>query len=89
MQPINKLLSRIRWDAEFGCADFEVGYLDRLAGGIVRVSLADLVIETGNKDNFMLMDSEGVWQRIPFHRVREVYRNNRLIWQRDGATEES
>jgi uncharacterized protein (UPF0248 family) len=31
------------------------------------------------------MDEEGVYQRIPLHRVREVYRNGALIWQRPGS----
>ena len=84
MQPIDKLLARIRWDKEFGDAAFEIGYYDRLATAIVRRQLADLLFEPGNKDSFLLMDEEGVYQRIPLHRVREVYRNGALIWQRPG-----
>ena len=30
MQPIDKLLARIRWDREFGGAVFELGYYDRM-----------------------------------------------------------
>lgn len=82
MQPIDKVLSRIKWDKEFGNAAFEIGYYDRVATLIVRRPLADLLFEPDNKDSFLLMDDLGVYQRIPLHRVREVFRNGELIWQR-------
>lgn len=82
MLPIRKLLSRIRWDKEFGQADFEIGYYDRVAGEILRVPLRDLVIEPEERESFLAQDENGVYQRIPLHRVREVYRNGECIWQR-------
>lgn len=84
MQPIAKLLARIKWDREFGDAAFEIGYYDRLAAAIVRRPLGDLLFEPGNKESFLLLDEEGVYQRIPLHRVREVFRNGALIWRRPG-----
>jgi uncharacterized protein (UPF0248 family) len=80
--PIRKLLSRIRWDREFGQADFEIGYYDRVSGEIVRVPLRDLVIEPEERESFLARDGEGGYRRIPLHRVREVYRNGECIWQR-------
>jgi uncharacterized protein (UPF0248 family) len=88
MQPIDKLLARIKWDKAFGDAAFEIGYHDRVAARIVRRSLADLLFEPGNKESFLLMGEEGVYQRIPLHRVREVYRNGALIWRRPGPAAE-
>ncbi|MEW6594632.1 MAG: DUF504 domain-containing protein [Thermodesulfobacteriota bacterium] len=82
MLPIRNLLSRIRWDREFGQACFEVGYEDRLAGGVVRVAFSELVIEPEERESFGVLDQEGVFQRIPYHRVREVYRDGVCIWQR-------
>ncbi len=82
MQPIDKLLDRIKWDRTFGAATFEIGYYDRVAMIIVRRPLGDLLFEPGNKESFLLMDEEGVYQRIPLHRVRAVYRNGELIWHR-------
>ncbi|MBU0665636.1 MAG: DUF504 domain-containing protein [Proteobacteria bacterium] len=87
MQPIDKVLNRIKWDRSFGDALFEIGYYDRVEDIIVRRPLADLLFEPGNKESFLLMDMEGIYQRIPLHRVREVYRNGELIWQRPGASE--
>ena len=88
MQPIDKLLARIKWDKGFGDAAFEIGYYDRVAARSVRRPLADLLFEPGNKESFLLMDEEGVYQRIPLHRVREVFRNGALIWQRPGPAAE-
>jgi len=70
MQPIDKLLNRIRWDRNFGAAVFEIGYNDRVAATIVRRPFTDLLFEPGNKESFLLMDKEGVYQRIPLHRKR-------------------
>ncbi len=82
MLPIEKVLSRVRWDKDFGNAAFLIGYYDRLAERLVHRPLADLVFPRDDRFAFLLMDDEGVWQRIPLHRVREVYRNGVLIWQR-------
>ena len=89
MQPIDKLLSRIKWDREFGAAAFEIGYYDRVAAVMVRRPLTDLLFAPDSKDSFLLQDEEGVYQRIPLHRVREVYRNGELIWQRPRTAEMS
>lgn len=82
MQPIRKLLSRIRWDREFGQGSFEIGYLDRVAGGLIRIPFRELMIEPEERESFGVLDADGVCRRIPFHRVREVYRNGECIWRR-------
>jgi uncharacterized protein (UPF0248 family) len=82
MLPIRQLLSRIRWDPEFGRGEFEIGYLDRVAGGIIRVPFRELEIGPEERESFGVVDEEGVYRRIPFHRVREVYRNGECIWRR-------
>lgn len=86
MQPIDQLLDRIKWDRAFGDGAFAIGYYDRVAARIVRRPLTDLLFEPAERDSFLLMDEEGVYQRIPLHRVREVYRNGELIWQRPDPT---
>ncbi len=49
MTPLHELLSRIRWDADFGAARFELGYYDRVADRIVRVDLRDLSFDAANR----------------------------------------
>ena len=67
MIPIHELLSRIRWDPEFGRGKFIIGYYDRIDAQIIKVPLARIVFET---------DSHSTFEAI------EAYRDGELIWQR-------
>ncbi len=82
MIPIQALLHRIQWDAGFGAATFEVGYVDRVAGGTVRVPFRDVRFERGQLVVQNAFEEDGSPATIPLHRVREVWRDGRLIWQR-------
>lgn len=82
MIPIHELLHRIRWDPEFGKGRFEVGYDDHLAGRLVRVPLARLHLEAGEHFAFEAVEDDGSVHMVPFHRVREVWRDGELIWSR-------
>lgn len=84
MTPIQQLLHRIRWDRAFGRGRFELGYFDRATGTIRRVALRDLVFPPDARHAFEVLDESGQWCRIPFHRIRQVWRNGQLIWQRPG-----
>jgi uncharacterized protein (UPF0248 family) len=80
--PIQSLLNRIRWDEEFGKGDFEIGYYDHVSRKIIRISLREARFEEGNRFSFELRTAGGEVQTIPFHRVREVYKDGHLIWSR-------
>lgn len=82
MIPIHQLLNRIRWDEDFGRGRFEIGYLDQLEQRIVLVPFRELRFEEGNRFSFEIEGPDDEFQTIPFHRVREVYKDGRLIWQR-------
>ncbi len=82
MQPIHELLARIRHDKEFGKGRFEIGYFDRREGTIHRVALNQIAWPEGERRVFEVLDERGEHRRIPFHRVREVYRDGQRIWQR-------
>ncbi|HEX8874719.1 MAG TPA: DUF504 domain-containing protein [Nitrosospira sp.] len=86
MIPIQDLLNRIRWDESFGKGDFEIGYYDRVDGGINRVPLSDVHITPGDHFFFRAAGLDGAIHEIPFHRVREVYKNGELIWHRDTGS---
>jgi uncharacterized protein (UPF0248 family) len=85
MVPIVDLLNRIRWDKEFGKGVFEIGYLDHVEQRIVRVPLARIHLEKGNHFSFQLETEIGEILTIPFHRIREVYRDGIILWKRRGA----
>lgn len=82
MTPIHELLNRIRWDPEFGRGEIVIGYYDRVADCIVRVPLRQVVIEHTDHFACQILDEEDEAHMVPFHRIREVYRDGTLIWQR-------
>ncbi|HYA65497.1 MAG TPA: DUF504 domain-containing protein [Burkholderiaceae bacterium] len=87
MIPIQDLFNRIRWDKEFGAGRFTIGYLDRLAHRLVTVPFERIDIEPGNHFSFAATLPDGEVHEVPFHRVREVHRDDKLIWQRKLAGE--
>ena len=82
MQPIQDLLHRLQWDPAFGGGCIEIGYLDRIAGGIVRVAFANVQVKAGSPPMLDAVGPDGLACRVPLHRVREVWRDGVLIWQR-------
>jgi uncharacterized protein (UPF0248 family) len=82
MITIRELLNRIRWDRDYGQGEFTIGYYDRLVGRIVLVPLARVRFEPGERSSFRLTDRTGEPLSIPLHRIRQVYRNDQLIWCR-------
>lgn len=85
MIPIQDVLHRIQWDAQFGNASFTIGYFDRVEGQVLRVPFQQLVLTRGEHFSFDVVTEDGSTHMVPFHRVREVWRNGELIWQRGGS----
>lgn len=83
MTPLHELLSRIRWDAAFGDARFVLGYYDRIERRIVRVDLREVSVDPDNPSMLTVVDDEGIAHSLPMHRVKEVVRDDRLIWHRE------
>lgn len=84
MQPIQDLLNRIKWDGEFGSAEFKIGYWDRVEREIIVVPLQAIDYDHPKDDGFRMTDDQGNDVTVPFHRVRQVIRNGELIWNRDA-----
>ncbi len=82
MTPIHELLARIRWDPEFGAAQFVIGYYDRVTGAQVKVPLERIRLEPGEGFAFEVAGEDGMVHTVPYHRVRSVWRNGELIWHR-------
>ena len=88
MIPIQDLLHRIRWDPMFGQGRFEVAYVDHASEALVRVPLDALRFDPAEPFGFELAGTDGEERFIPFHRVREVYRDGAVIWQRTAHRQE-
>jgi len=82
MQPIHTLLNRIRWDPRFRRARLALGYFDRITRRVVVVPFEDVQFPAEAPGCLELHDEDGLIHRIPFHRVRRVYRDGQLIWER-------
>ena len=82
MLPLHQLLKRIRWDPEFGKGRFRIGYADHLAGGLVIIELSEFHVDPDNRFMFDVFDETGERHSIPFHRVKQVFKDGVLIWQR-------
>ena len=82
MTPIHELLARIRWDPRFGRGRFEIGYVDRRRGALVRLPLDRISTTPGERFSFDAVEDDGSVHSVPYHRVRAVWRDGRLIWSR-------
>ena len=80
MLPIEQLLHRIKWDAEFGKGAFAIGYYDRVAHAERIVPFASIDLRPGEAS--FSFDEDGIAAHIPLHRVRTVYKDGAVIWQR-------
>lgn len=87
VMPIHALLARIRWDPRLAGHRFVIGYWDRVARKVLHVDLADITWDADNPQCFDCVDDAGVAHSIPFHRVREVWQDGALIWQRQPPGE--
>jgi uncharacterized protein (UPF0248 family) len=83
MIPLHELLGRIRWDPEFGRGEFRVGYVDHQFEELVYVPLAELRPDAESRFCFEVTNEEGMVRSVPWHRVREVWKDGTLIWRRE------
>lgn len=83
MIPLHDLLNRIHWDPEFGRGEFRLGYLDHLHEGLVYVPLGEVRAVADSHFSFELTDEDGVVRNVPYHRVKEVWKDGVLIWRRE------
>ena len=82
MIPIHALLARIRWDPQYAGGRWEIAYLDRAQPDLVRVPLEEIRTQAHIGFVFDVTDDEGVTHSVPYHRVRQVWRDGKLVWSR-------
>lgn len=84
MIPIHELLAHIRWDPNLRDAHFEIAYLDRVSHRLVRLPLARITVEPSDHFAFEATEDDGSVHSVPYHRVRDVWQEGKLIWSRDA-----
>ncbi len=83
MIPLHELLSRIHWDPEFGHGEFVLGYLDKLRHELVYIPLREVHQYSESHFCFDVTDDAGMVHTIPYHRVKEVWKDGAVIWRRE------
>lgn len=87
MLPVQELLNRIRWDKAYAKGEFRVAYFDRVANSVTTVPFRELRFDSEDHFAFGVVDEVGEIHWVPYHRVRALYRNDEVIWQRTVATD--
>ena len=82
MIPIHSLIARILHDPEFGRGRWEISYLDRTQPNLVRVPFERVHPRHHIGFVFDVVDDEGVERSIPYHRVRQVWHDGKIVWSR-------
>lgn len=82
MIPIHEFLNRIRWDKKFAQGQFEVGYYDRSEDKIIRIPFEDILFDPKDHFTITIIDSKCETHMVPYHRIKEIYKNGELVWHR-------
>ena len=82
MIPIHELLNRIRWDAAYTKGNFVIGYYDRVEDKVIQLPFDRIQLDPADHFCFQAIDPDGYAHEVPFHRVKDVYKDGQLIWHR-------
>lgn len=83
MKPVQEMLSRIRWDKHWADDEFKIGYYDRVEQQIMVVPFNKIIFPKDDHFSFEVIDQAGESHSVPYHRVKAIYQNGRLIWHRE------
>jgi uncharacterized protein (UPF0248 family) len=79
MITIEKLIHKIEWDDRECPSDYSLYYIDRITNKKMEIkftSIKEIV------DGVMLLKINDIDTQIPLHRIREVRKNNVVVWER-------
>jgi len=75
---IGDLLNKIRWDKNLKPEEYAIVYFDRIAEKTFEVAFAAI----SRRGNFFVVKRGNLETNIPLHRIRQVKRNGKVIWER-------
>ena len=73
-----EILNKIKW-SEKEPEKYFIFYFDRISKNLVKIKFKDIKKIEGN---FLIVEKQGKEAEIPIHRVREVRKQEKLIWRR-------
>ena len=77
MQQIKDLINKIKWDKRENPKDYSLIYID--LGKKKELAYTDIKRLEGN---FMIIERNREETEIPLHRIREVKKKGKIVWQR-------
>ena len=83
MIPVQEILNRIRWDDEYAKGEFVIGYYDRVDDRIIKVPFREIQFDPNDHFAFWVLDLDDESHSVPFHRVKQIYKDGKLIWHRE------
>jgi len=75
---IGDLLNKIRWDKNLKSEEYIIVYFDRIAEKTFEIPFNSI----SRKGNFIVINRFGQEIHIPLHRIRQVKRNGKIVWER-------
>jgi uncharacterized protein (UPF0248 family) len=75
---IGDLLNKIRWDKTSKPEEYMLVYFDRMAGKSYEVAFTAI----GREGNFFTIMVNGQKTSIPIHRIRQVKKQGKVVWER-------
>lgn len=79
MRPIKDLLNKIKWDKREKPEDYSLFYFDRISKELIKIDYTDI---KSFEDNFIVAEKNNEEVYIPMHRIKEVRKNNIIVWKR-------
>lgn len=78
MMYIGDMLNKIRWDKKLKPEEYIIVYFDRIAEKRFEVPFTAM----GREGNFFTVEIDGRKTMIPLHRIRQVKRDGKVVWER-------
>lgn len=78
MEYIGDFLNRIRWDKKLKPEEYVLVFFDRIEEKNFEIPFTSI----SRKGNFITMLKNGKEYHIPLHRIRQVKRKGKVVWER-------
>lgn len=76
---MKSILEKIQWDYRENPGDYSIHYRDRFNDQLLIITFKEI---QHIKDGFMLVYDGEEYKNIPVHRVRKIYKNEDVIFER-------
>ena len=74
---IGEILNKIRWDKHLKPEEHTIVYFDRIAEKTYEVPFLSM----GREGNFFTLEIDGMKTSIPLHRIRQIRRKGKIVWE--------